>query len=140
MNQLDEKDLELHVPLLGWINIVSSSIYLLLGVCGFLFFTGIGLIPAAEGNPVGLYILGILGTLGLLFFGVLALPGLLAGYGLLKRQRWGQILGMVIGVLDLISFPVGTAIGIYTLFVLLQNSATDYFAAQEPALAAQGPA
>ena len=64
---------------------------------------------------------------GLVFFTVLALPGLLAGYGLLERRKWGQILGIVDGALSLFNIPVGTAIGAYTLFVLFQNSANDYF-------------
>jgi hypothetical protein len=76
---------------------------------------------------VALPILGLIGIVGLVFFAVLALPGLLAGYGLLKRKKWGQILGIVVGVLSLFNIPVGTAIGAYTLFVLFQNSANDYF-------------
>ena len=61
----------------------------------------------------------------------LALPGLLAGYGLLKRKKWGQILGIVDGILSLLAFPIGTALGAYALFVLFQNSANDYFDGQQ---------
>ena len=68
-----------------------------------------------------------MGIVGLVFFVVLGLPGLLAGYGLLKGKKWGQILGIVVGLLSLLNFPVGTAIGAYTLFVLFQNSAHAYF-------------
>jgi hypothetical protein len=38
----------------------------------------------------------------------------------------------VLGFFSLFNFPVGTLIGAYTLFVLLQNSATAYFAAPGP--------
>ena len=40
------------------------------------------------------------------------------------RARWGRILGIVVAVLSLIKFPFGTALGIWTLVVLLgfQNS------------------
>jgi hypothetical protein len=51
----------------------------------------------------------------------------------LKRKRWGQILGIVVGALSLVNFPVGTLIGIYTLWVLLQEAATGYFAPEESA-------
>ena len=34
---------------------------------------------------------------------------------------------MVVGFLGLVNFPLGTAIGIYTFWVLLQDSAADYF-------------
>ena len=61
------------------------------------------------------------------------MPGLLAGYGLLKRASWGRVLAIVVGVLGLFNFPVGTVIGIYSLWVLLQNAATDYFTPAESA-------
>jgi hypothetical protein len=106
---------------------------LLVGLCGFVFFVGIGFIPFADtGDAVALGILSFIGTIGLLFFGVLALPGILAGYGLLKRKQWGQILGIIVGFLSLFNFPIGTIIGAYALFVLLQNSANEYFAGEEP--------
>ena len=135
MNQLSEKELRMHVKIVAWLNIVANSIFLLLGICGFVFFTGIGVFAAADsGDAVALPILGLIGTVGLLFFAMLALPGLLAGYGLLKGKKWGQILGIVDGLLNLFAIPVGTALGAYTLFVLFQNSANEYFDGQEAEL------
>lgn len=132
MDQLNEHEMGLHVTIIGWLNIVANGILLAIGLCGFLFFAGLGTFAAANsGDPVALGILGIVGMAGLLFFVVLALPGMLAGYGLLTRRKWGQILGMVVGVLSLFNFPVGTAVGAYTLFVLLQDAATGYFAGEE---------
>jgi len=136
MNQLSEKELHMHVQIVGWLNIVANSIFLLLGICGFVFFAGLGFFAAADsGDAVALPILGLVGIVGLVFFAVLALPGVLAGYGLLKRKKWGQILGIVDGILSLLNFPVGTALGAYALFILFQDSANDYFDGQkaEPA-------
>jgi hypothetical protein len=132
MNQLSEKDLHMHVSIVAWLNIIANSVFLLLGLCGFVFFTGLGVFAAADsGDAVALPILGLIGIVGLLFFGLLALPGILAGYGLLKRKKWGQILGIVDGILSLLAFPIGTALGAYALFVLFQDSANDYFDGQE---------
>jgi hypothetical protein len=132
MNQLSEKDLHMHVSIVAWLNIIANSVFLLLGLCGFVFFAGLGVFAAADsGDAVALPILGLIGTVGLLFFGLLALPGILAGYGLLKRKKWGQILGIVDGILSLLAFPIGTALGAYALFVLFQDSANDYFNGQE---------
>jgi hypothetical protein len=133
MNQLNERDLQLHVTILGWLLIVGNGILLLIGCLGFLFFTGIGAAGAADGDPQALAILGIIGIVAVLFFAVFAIPGLLAGYGLLRRRLWGRILAIVVGVLGLINFPVGTVIGVYALWVLLQEAATDYFTPLETA-------
>jgi len=43
---------------------------------------------------------------------------LLTGFALLTRQPWGRTLAIVAGILTLIRLPVGTALGIYTLWVL----------------------
>jgi hypothetical protein len=45
--------------------------------------------------------------------------GFLAGWGLLNREAWGRVLALVLGFIALIHVPVGTALGIYTLWVLL---------------------
>jgi len=132
MNQLSEKELQTHVQIVAWLNIVANAIFLLLGICGFVFFVGIGFFAAADsGDAVALPILSTIGIVGLVFFSVLGLPGLLAGYGLLKRRKWGQILGIVVGLLSLFNIPVGTAIGGYTLFVLFQDSANEYFGGEQ---------
>jgi hypothetical protein len=45
--------------------------------------------------------------------------GLLAGWGLLQGQPWARMLAIVLGFLSLLDIPFGTALGIYTLWVLL---------------------
>lgn len=40
------------------------------------------------------------------------------GYALLTRRPWGRTLAIVAGCLALLKFPFGTALGIYTLWVL----------------------
>ena len=42
----------------------------------------------------------------------------LVAYGLLQRRPWGRTMSIVIGILSLLKFPVGTALGIYTLWVM----------------------
>jgi zinc-ribbon domain len=54
---------------------------------------------------------------------------LLTGYALLTRQPWGRVLGIVFGILALIHLPLGTALGIYTLWVLAPGPSADEYAA-----------
>lgn len=51
-----------------------------------------------------------------------------AAYGLQQRAGWGRILGLVVGALLLLSFPVGTAIGIWAFMVLLDKDNAAAFA------------
>ena len=49
------------------------------------------------------------------------------GYGLLNRTSWGRILAIIAAVLALLKFPLGTALGIYTLWVLApRESGAEY--------------
>ena len=125
MNQLNEQQLQQHVNVLGWLHIVGNAIMLLLGCFIFALLWGIG---AATGDLEATRILGIVGTTVGALLVVLGIPGIVAGYGLLRRKAWGRILAMVVGFLGLVNFPLGTAIGIYTFWVLLQEAATEYFA------------
>jgi len=45
--------------------------------------------------------------------------GVIAGWGLMERQTWARMLAIVLAFISLIHVPFGTAIGIYTLWVLL---------------------
>lgn len=44
---------------------------------------------------------------------------LVAAWGLMERAPWGRIVAIVAACLSLIRFPFGTALGIWTLIVLL---------------------
>lgn len=70
--------------------------------------------------PFGLYaIAGILA-----FFGV---AHLLLAWGLFQREPWARVLGLVLGFLALLRPPFGTALGIYTIWVLMpQQSGQEY--------------
>jgi membrane protein insertase Oxa1/YidC/SpoIIIJ len=43
---------------------------------------------------------------------------LVVAYSLMTRRPWGRILAVIAAILVLLKFPLGTALGIYTLWVL----------------------
>lgn len=66
------------------------------------------------------------------FFTVLAIPGIIGGIGLMKRKEWARILVMIISVLDLFNFPLGTAIGAYSIWALVQPEVVAKFGERCP--------
>lgn len=62
---------------------------------------------------------------GLLF--LKALAGFAAAWGLLERQPWARVLTLVLGFVSLIHIPFGTALGIYTIWVLLPAQADEEY-------------
>ena len=111
------QDWDLHINILGWLHVVSSAVFLLIGILALVFMTGMGFIAQ---DAEAFTILGLLGITGAMFFALLALPGLLVGYGLLKRYSWARYLALIVAFFNLANFPIGSAIGVYTFVVLLQ--------------------
>ncbi len=113
-----------HFDILGYLYIVFGIIGLLIGIAIFIFFTGLATLPDdIEGSAVLLIIGWFIG--GLLM--ITSVPGIIGGIGLLKRKNWARILVIVLGFFNLIEFPFGTILGIYTLWVLLKEESTKYF-------------
>ncbi len=123
--------MEVHVKVLGFIYIIGGILMALLGLFLFGILTGSGLI---SGDHQAALVTGIVGTALGAFFILLSLPSLIAGIGLLKFRNWARVLAIILGVLHLFGFPIGTAIGIYTLYVLLNDKTTPLFT--QPALRA----
>jgi hypothetical protein len=58
-----------------------------------------------------------------------AAAGFIAGWGLLQRQDWARIVALVVGFVALLNVPIGTALGVYTLWVLLPSQSDDEYKA-----------
>lgn len=128
MNQLNQEQIHQHVTILGWLHIIMHAFFLVIGGFVYILLTGIGV---TSGDPEAVAILRVAGAAIGIFLGVLGLPGIIAGYGLLMRRTWGRILGIVIGILNIVNVPVGTIVGAYTIWILLQDETADYFTNHE---------
>jgi len=112
--------LDRHLRTLGILWVVAGALFV---IPGLLLMTLSGVVrmavPAAEtiGRFVAPLVLSIVG--GSLF--VVAAGGILVGWGLLKHLHWARVAAIVLGIVSLLHPPFGTALGIYTLWVLLSD-------------------
>jgi hypothetical protein len=81
-----------------------------------------GSIAASQGEQAAAGILGIVAVFLCSMLTVLGLPGIIGGWALFTERSWGRPLVLVLGVLQLFNVPIGTALGIYTLWALLSNA------------------
>jgi hypothetical protein len=108
-------EVQTHVRILGWLQIVLGVLDVLMGMAAFGVMTGIG---AISGDAEALGILSIIGGFAGAFMLFMALPNLLVGIGLLRNWgSWVMIVAVIIGVINLLHFPIGTAIAFYTFWV-----------------------
>ncbi len=113
-----------HITLLGWLYIVLSSCGLVAALIVLVTVAGGGLI---SGDRTAIAVTALVGSTVAGLLVLLSAPGILAGIGLLKYQQWGRVLALVLGILNLLNFPVGTALGVYTLWVLLDDEMGQLF-------------
>ena len=121
---MQTNQMEKHVTLVAIIYIVFGAIGILIGLFLLVVIIFGGLI---SGDPEAMTITGIVGTTLCGFFLLLSAPKVIGGIGLLKRRGWAKILVLIICILDLANIPIGTAIGIYTIWVLLNEKTAQLF-------------
>ena len=105
-----------HIRLLGILWVALSAFRLIPGLILIAFFGhgGMGLLPP----EVPFFVHGLLRCIGTVLV-IGAAVGLLTGAGLLQRQPWARVPAIVLAFINLVDMPLGTALGIYTLWVLL---------------------
>jgi ABC-type anion transport system duplicated permease subunit len=110
-----------HVRLVGILWLALSAFNVLAGLV--LLIVATELIPhiqqSGQGGPdfPANFLTTLLGVIGVAVL-VKAAAGFFAGYGLLRRETWARMLTLVLSFLALFNLPFGTALGIYSLWVL----------------------
>lgn len=113
-----------HVRILGWLFIVYSGLLDAIGIAIALIVAGGG---ALSGDREAMMVTGAVGIFIVCVLLVLSIPGFIAGYGLLKFHPWARILAIILAVLNILTFPFGTALAIYTFWVLLSAQTAPLF-------------
>lgn len=112
--------LDRHLNILGTLWVIAGALFVIPGMV-LMMISGVVrvAVPATEtvGRFVAPFVLSVIG--GSLF--LVAAGGIFVGWGLLKHQPWARVAAIVLGIVSLLHPPFGTALGIYTLWVLLSD-------------------
>lgn len=120
-----------HVKILGILHIVFSSLCILAGIIVLIVMGGIaGIASQTDTSGDAQAALPVLGGIGVFVFiicMIIGLPGLIGGIGLIQYKPWARILIIVLSALDLLNIPIGTALGVYGFWVLLNKDTEAIF-------------
>ncbi len=116
--------MEKHINVVAALQIGLSIFNLLIA---FLIFTVLKLVGGFVDEPEGGMVLSIIADVLAIVFIVISVPGILAGLGLYKRKEWARILTLILSIIEIFSFPFGTAIGIYSIWALIQPETVSAF-------------
>lgn len=117
-------NMERHLTFVAVINIAFGFLGIFLGLVLFVVLIAAGFI---SGDPEAMTITTIVGVALACFLILTSIPEIIGGFGLLKRKPWARVLVLIIAVLDLMFIPIGTLIGVYELWVLLQEDTAKLF-------------
>jgi len=116
-----------HVTILGALYIAFNALMLFAAIIVFVVIVGGGLL---SGDADAIAITSGVGSAIAFLLVILSAPGIIGGIGLLKRRYWARILVLVLGFLNLVSIPLGTLLGIYTIWVLMKEETAQLFVSE----------
>jgi hypothetical protein len=129
--------MEKHITLVGILNIVYRSLAIIGALILFALAFGFGYlmefisrfdhnemheIPSEVLNIVPI-ILTFVGVLIMIF----SIAGIIGAVGVLKKKEWGRITLLVLSFFSLLSIPLGTILGVYGIWVLLNDETIRLF-------------
>jgi hypothetical protein len=112
--------MERHVRTIGILNAGLGVICLLVCVSALVLFggpSGILLINAREGSTITTTE-GFVTACVMIYLAAMSAPLLMIGLGLLRFQGWARNMGIILSIFALPLVPLGTAVGVYNLWVL----------------------
>ncbi len=124
-----------HINIVAILFMIWGGFQLVMALFVGLVFSGLGglLGVIGLGGDEELLIMGgayfFIGIFVAVIAGVMSLPSIIAGFGLMKRAGWARILALIVGAMALMSVPMGTMLGIYAFITLLDAEVADEFAA-----------
>ncbi|MEO9869121.1 hypothetical protein [Ekhidna sp.] len=123
-------DIQSHKRTLGVIHIVYASLitiaFIFVGTIVSILLPFISEEVAKDvGNDaenIMLLVSSIVQTIFILLLIFSALPSFIAGIGLLQNKTWAPVIALIAGCISIFSFPIGTAVGVYSIYVFVENN------------------
>lgn len=120
--------MDVHKRILAILYIISGSVQILgmilLSTLISIFIPFIMDEAGPDAQWVFVWVIPFIKSIAVIIVILFSIPSIIGGIGLLNHKSWALTLVLVLGCFKLFSFPIGTAIGIYTIWVYSQNHKT----------------
>ena len=123
--------MEKHIPLVGILNLVYRALMIFGGLVlaaiaiGFRYL--IEMIYYTHHHhldevPEIVFVIApiVIGIISALIL-VVSILGIIGAIGVLKKKEWGRILLLIVSFFNLLHVPLGTLLGVYTIWVLFSD-------------------
>jgi len=107
----------------GALGLIAVAVMFVIGRIIVLSGAGMRLAGASPAFPFLRMLFGVIWIV----VGIHAVLGILAGWGLMQRAAWARPIALVAAFLELLHIPLGTALGVYTLWALLPSESGEEY-------------
>lgn len=122
---MEKRNMKQHITFVGALHIGFGILGLLGALAVYLSFHFA--FNFIENEPIAEKVLSFVGgTLSfiILFFSTL---GIIGGAGLFSYKPWARVLVMIVSAINCLNIPIGTAKGVYSIWVLMQPESMELF-------------
>jgi hypothetical protein len=123
---MDTKNAKSHVSLVAGLHIGYGALKL---VGAFIVFLGMrfawGFIPEEE--EIAMEVLAALVSILPTVIAVFGIVDVFAGISLFSNRQWSRVLVIAVSVLNCLNIPIGTGIGVYSIWALMQPEVQEMF-------------
>ena len=119
-----------HVDFLGVLFIVSGLLTVVVGVSTLALGVGAATLITSSGRNGSQVAAGVAAVLftTLAFLAIIwGTAHVVVGVPLRRRTPWARLIALLLGSVDLLLLPYGTALGVYALYVLLDEEGKRLF-------------
>ena len=117
--------MEAHKRIVGILYIVSGILQILilltLSVLVSTLFPVIFDHADVDDQWVLVWIVPFISTIITVIVVLMSIPSIIGGLAVLNHKKWGLTMVLILGCFKLFSFPIGTALGIYTIWVYTED-------------------
>jgi hypothetical protein len=121
-----------HNRTLGILHLVYGGLHAALVLVISMFFIPVFLGVGRTGGDADVaLVMTIFIVAFMLFWLLFSVPSLIAGYGMLKGKSWAKLWAIIAGAIAGMSFPLGTALCVYTFWFLFSGGGKELY--EQPA-------
>jgi hypothetical protein len=122
---MENRNMKQHVSFVGALHIGFGILGLLGALAVYVIFNFAN--GFVENEPVAEEVLNFIGGTLSLFIVFFSCMGIIGGIGLFSHKPWARILVMIVSAINCLNIPIGTAKGVYSIWVLMQKETIEMF-------------
>lgn len=123
------RDMKKHVSVVGILHIVFAVLGLFVAVL-ILFGISIAL-SYVQGDEMAVAVLRTVMISLTTVISVVSVLSIIGGIGLFSYAEWARVLIIIMSAINCLNIPIGTAKGVYSIWVLLQDETIRLFKREE---------